>query len=555
MADLDPIKKIQEITKQEAINKIEVDKLLSKAFSSEDPNVIYKAQQIYSSNVKRQNAQNKGKALIIDPFEGNASLGYYEKKSNMSFDLLRGMARTPIIRAIIGTRKDQVAEYATPQADKYSKGFIIRKKKSGRRQGPQESDLTAEEEIEVDGIIDFILNCGEEENKWQFDSFETTIRKLVEDSLSLDQAVFEVIRYRNGDLAEFIVRDAATFRIADSYDDESYTNKGTQKIDGHYPSYVQLYQGRVHAEFYPWELKYMIRNPQTSIYQNGYGRSELEDLIQVVTSMLNSDSYNGNFFKNGSSPKGLLMIKNAAGLDNSKLTQFKKEWQSMISGVERAHKTPILDGEYMDWVDLQKNNRDMEFSKFQEYLIKLSCANYKISPEEVGFTLEGASQGGMGSRGSGKDEKKYSKEKGLLPLLGTIQRSLNTHIVGPKSGNKYELVFVGHDVDTEKEEEGRVSMAVSSYMTLNEGRAIMGLDPIEGGDVVLNPVMAAQMQQGAMSSAFVEAENNMGQSSEPNEENVELENLDDDQEKSIINEFSENPMAGDLNNWIDSNLR
>ena len=70
-----------------------------------------------------------------------------------------------------------------------------------------------------------------------------------------------------------------------------------KKIHGYYPSFVQVYQNTKVNEFYPWELCFGVRNPSTSIYANGYGVSELEELINVVTSMLWGDEYNRRFFQ------------------------------------------------------------------------------------------------------------------------------------------------------------------------------------------------------------------------------------------------------------------
>jgi hypothetical protein len=38
-------------------------------------------------------------------------------------------------------------------------------------------------------------------------------------------------------------------------------------------------------------------------------RAELEDMIDLITNLLNADQYNGNFFKVGSSPQGILTYK------------------------------------------------------------------------------------------------------------------------------------------------------------------------------------------------------------------------------------------------------
>jgi hypothetical protein len=68
------------------------------------------------------------------------------------------------------------------------------------------------------------------------------------------------------------------------------------------------------------------------------------------------------------------------------LQQFKQQWQAMISGVMQSWKTPVVEAD-VDWIDLQKNNRDMEYSSWMEYLIKLACAIYSIDPTEIGWDI------------------------------------------------------------------------------------------------------------------------------------------------------------------------
>ena len=57
--------------------------------------------------------------------------------------------------------------------------------------------------------------------------------------------------------------------------------------------------------FFPWELTFGIRNKSSDIFTNGYGVSELEDMVQIVTWLLFGMQYNSNFFSQGSNTKGL----------------------------------------------------------------------------------------------------------------------------------------------------------------------------------------------------------------------------------------------------------
>jgi hypothetical protein len=473
---LDSIKNIEQLDREIKHLTQAKSAYVQKALKSSSINENIKAQGFLNESIQKQNSQRGGKALLIDPFEKQTSLGYFNKPTNIGFEMLERMSHAPIIRAIINTRKDQIAEFIHPQADKYSKGFIIRKKTSGLEDGSQSTELSAKEKKEVESLISFLENAGDDSSKWHADSLESFTRKIMEDSLSLDQYAFEVVRYRNGDIAEFYAVDAKSIRIAETFDDDAANDPELREhvIDGYLPSYVQIYQNRIVSEFYPWELAVGIRNPQTDMRQAGYGRSELEDLIQTVTAMLNADSYNANFFKHGSAPKGMMMIKKSGGINNDTLNEFRADWQATMAGVNNFHKTPVLDAEHVEWLDLQKNNKDMEYSDYQQYLIKLTCAIYKISPEEVGFPTQGASNG-LGN-GSNKDELDYSKEKGLAPLLRNLQRTINKYLIGPKSNDKYEFHFVGVSIESEQEEDERLLKAVGGpFMEINEARERKGM--------------------------------------------------------------------------------
>lgn len=471
---------------------IERSLLVQKALQSTDVDEIYKAQQ-YLQKIKSPTSglskPDSHKSLIFDPFEVSSSQGYYNKTTQLSYEILRGMSKAPIINAVISTRKDQIAEFCIPQQDKYSKGFVLKKKGTDAKYTP-----TDREKREIDQHTEFLINCAEDEEVWDLWDLDAFVRMLIEDSLVLDQGCFEVVRNRGGNVSQFLAIDGATIRIADSYDNENNIRSGDVKINGHYPSYVQIYQNTIVNEYYPWELCFGIRNPSTSIHSNGYGKSELEILIATITSMLNTDAYNSNFFKNGTAPKGALFIKNAAGVNRDAIAEMRREWGAMMSGVGNMHKTPILNADQAQWVDLFKTNREMEFSKFQEYLIKVVCACYKISPEEIGFPLQGSSGGGLGRTDGGQEEKNYSKEKGLKPLLKALKTWLNKYIVGPRTQNRYELDFRGIDIEDSKSEEERLIKAGGLYMEINEVRAARGMDPLPYGDMIANQIVAQKIQ-------------------------------------------------------------
>lgn len=505
-------KKLEEIDYNQRRLEMERMSVIEKAAKSSNPddmiaaaNAIEKLNKDASANVK---------SFFIDPLDISSNLGYKDKPYALTYNTLKRMAGTPIINAIIKTRKNQIADFAEPQNDQYSTGFVIRRKpKNGVEVKMSETDKKI-----ANSITEFILNCGKE-SSWSGDDFDTFIRKIVDDSLTFDQMTFECIRNNKGELQRFIATDASTFRIAetafkDDYDNPWFKREGSglwfnsnavnpnaKAIKGYYPQFVQIYQSRVVSEYYPWELCFAVRNPTTSIYSNGYGVSELEELINVVTSMLWGDEYNRKFFSQGSAPKGLLRVK--GGMTEQTLQQFKQQWQAMISGVMQSWKTPVVQAD-VDWIDLQKNNRDMEYSSWMEYLIKLACAIYSIDPTEIGWDISRSGGNSGLFEGSQAERLQHSKDKGLYPMLKFIQRKIQKYIVDQINPD-FEFVFMGLNGMTIEKELEMDMKKLNSFQTINEIRQKWDLPELkEGGDIIENPTFyqaymaSKQQQQGGM---------------------------------------------------------
>lgn len=534
----DLLQKFKDLSSKKLELEISENLLIENGLNSRDPQQVIKALQ--AAEIKKNKGVSERKTTFVDPLMFNEEFGYKKAADKMSYFLLARMAKTPIINSIIKTRKNQVAAFSEPQEDRFKPGFVIEKKNFYKK--GKEKDLSKEDQENIEYITNFILNCGAE-NSWSRDDFDTFLRKMVEDSLIFDQMNFECVRRRNGTLLEFIGTDASTIRIADSYDDITYSGD-REAIGGYFPSYVQVIHEQTHAEYYPWELSFGRRNPTTRIYSNNYGRSEMEDMVQIITSQLWSDEYNRNFFKQGSAPKGLIKVK--GGLNNPRLNEFKQQWKAMITGVHNSFKTPIIDTEEIDFIDLQKGNKDMEFGRWQDYLIKLACALYTIDPSEIGFsssTGTGESNSMFENAGNSEARIKFSRDKGLLPLLKFMERQINKMIVD-QIDPRYRFRFVGFDSESEEQARNRWKDEVQNIKTIDEVRAELGLDPLPDGQgkIIMSPTFTGKLQQDSMMAQ----QESMFAGSEDGEDGAEQETDYDEGET----QKAENPFVNEFNKVI-----
>lgn len=479
-------------------------------------------------------AQDEPKGLLFDPFALIDQLGYRDRPSGLTYQTLRHMARkVPTFTAIEQIRINQVCSFAQPQEDERDPGFAIElrdpKKTPGRKDRQRMHELT-----------DWVLQTG---SAWgpTRDDFRTFLHKLTRDSLELDQATFEVGLNRSGVPGEFVCLDGATMRLAD------IPPGAEHRPDLETIKYVQVYDEMVIGEFPINTLCWGVRNPRSDIRANGYGYSELEMLLNVITASLWAFEYNKKFFSQGTSAKGVINLK--GGVPDSKMDAFRRMWQMMIAGVGNAHRTPTVSVDEVQWIDLHKSNLDMEYSAWMDWLIKITCATTLMDPAELNFSYGNSGQSSQMFQAPVEQKLKQSKDRGLRPLLSYFAKWLNTHLIWRLDPN-YRLVFKGLDAKGEDQKVDLAQKKSKFLMTIDELRAEEDLKPLPDGQgaIILDPTflqnkqameMAAQGEEeegGEEGEEPAEAPGVPGiddQEPEPDEEGEDFESLFGGGEKSM----------------------
>jgi hypothetical protein len=464
--------------------------------------------------IPNTDASRSPKSWFHDPLSLQYSLGYKDRRFSLTYDTLKRIAgQLGIINAIINTRAAQVASFAAPYRWTKSLGFVVKHKDPDHK--TTDAEIAFIKELES-----FIMRCGRSEKnpyaRTERDDFEMFLRKIVRDSLIYDQCCFEVVPDGLGLPFEFWAVDSSTIRMAaddryiginNSYHDRTgfvpsmparfanlYQGKEYgQAMAGDRPvAFVQVINGQIENVYASHELAFGVRNPRTDIYIQGYGYGELEQLITIVTAHLFAEEYNRKFFSQGSTPKGILNLKGDQ-YTPEQLEGFRRQWLSQVSGVENAWKTPILQSEGLEWVDLAKTNIEMEFGKWIEYLIKITCGVYLIDPAEINFEIHGGQQQTPLFEASQEWKLKASRDRGLKPLLNFLAKLINRHVI-EKIDDHFAFEFVGLDELSENEKHEMKVEQLSSYMTMNEIRRSMDLPDLPGGDIPMNPVYVNAMK-------------------------------------------------------------
>ena len=430
-------------------------------------------------------AQGDPKSLFWDPFSVIDALGFKDRPSSISYETLQAMIwRMPIIHSILITRQNQIANFAIPQPDRFTPGFRV-------RLADKKAEATEVSEAKGRHLESWLLSTGKTENPEGRDDFETFLRKLVRDSLTYDQACVEVVPDRAGRPAEFYAVDGKTIRIADT------TKLRFDEDDTDQVRYVQIYDGLVVAEYSQRELCFGVRNPTTDIRNQNYGHSELEMLISTVTSLLWAWDYNQKFFSQGTTAKGIINFKGA--IPEKQLRAFRRFWYGQVAGVENAFRQPITNADELQWINMQQSNREMEFSAWFDFLIKVATSMYGMDPMEINFKYGDSGSSSSMFESANQSKLAASKDKGLKPLLRHIQRWVNLYLIHPVDPD-YTFEFVGLEAQTPAEQADLQTKQVKTYKTINEIRAEDDMEPLppDEGDIILDPVWMQAKQMKAM---------------------------------------------------------
>jgi len=401
-------------------------------------------------------------------FFSDATVG----KRKFNYHTLRALASHPIIAAIIQTRVNQMAEFAS-LADEDGLGFRI------YLADPSESP-TPEQYEEMRELESFMSNCGSEQENMEM-TFEHFMRQIVRDSLVYDQCNFEIIRNKKGKIVAFTPVDASTIRRAGLTEKELQTGRR----DPNGTHYVQIIDNKIVANYNQEDLCFGVRRPRSDIEVMGYGFPELEEIYESLQNIFNAEAYNTANFTNGISTSGIIAVKSKM---NPKLFRaFRREFYQMLTGVNNAKRTPLIqldpdNDEQIQSVQLGSSNSEMEYQEWLHYLIKVICGVYQLDPAEIGFQFTVERIKNTLFTQDPFARVLLGREKGLRPLVRSIEVWINKYIV-KQINPKYVFQFTGMDsisaIDKIKIEHHKMS-----YMTINEIRHYHDLPPLADGDII-----------------------------------------------------------------------
>jgi len=362
-----------------------------------------------------------------------ANLNYIPRSEDgVSFPELRGLADAlPLLRAVIETRKDQIA----------AQSYAIRARARG--ESPASSQA-------IDQVTCFLARPDRRH------SFADWLRMLLEEMLVIDAATLYPRYNRGGSLYALDIIDGATIKPLIGED-----GRAPESPD---PAYQQILKGIPAADFSAEELLYLPRNPRA---HRLYGMSPVEQIALTINIALRRDASTLDYYRAGSSPDAFATLPKEWTADQ--IRSFQDYFDALMSGnLARRRQTKFMPADFKLIEARQPPLKD----QYDEWLARIIC--YAFSTPVSPFVSQV-------NRATSETLRQQATQEGLVPLKAWLKNALDHVIQNCMAEPGLEFVWVGDDAIDPLEQAQTLQILVGAGIkTREEARADLGLAPAGG---------------------------------------------------------------------------
>src|SRR5271165_2652272 len=360
-----------------------------------------------------------------------ANLNYIPRsEGGISFAELRALADAlPLLRAVIETRKDQIA----------AQNFTVR---------PRARSNLPDASPRIDAALAFLARPDRRR------SFGDWLRMLLEDLLVIDAATLYPRFTGAGALYSLDIVDGATIKPLIGED-----GRAPETPD---PAYQQILHGVPAADFSADELLYLPRNKRA---HKLYGMSPVEQIALTVNIALRRDVATLDYYRAGSSPDAFATLPKEWTADQ--IRQFQDYFDALMSGNSaRRRMEEFLLSDFRLIEARQPPLKD----QYDEWLARVIC--YAFSVPATPFVAQV-------NRATSETMRLQATQEGLVPLKTWIKSALDQVIQVAMNEPDLEFVWVGDDgIDPLQQAQTLNILVTAGIKTREEARAELGL----GGD-------------------------------------------------------------------------
>ena len=353
-------------------------------------------------------------------------------ESALSFDNLRSLADAlPLLRAVIETRKDQIAAL----------NWTI------RARDPRNAEAAARR---CESARAFFVTPDRRHD------FATWLRILIEDMLVIDAACVYPRYTRSGALYSLDVIDGANIKPLIGEDGRSPEAPGA--------AYQQVLHGVPAADFSADELLYLPRNVRS---HRLYGMSPVEQIALTINIALRREQATLEYYNTGSIPDSFATLPKDWTVDQ--IRQFQDYFDALMSGnLARRRMVKFMPADFKLTETRQSPLKD----QYDEWLARVIC--YAFSVPASAFITQV-------NRATSQTLRTQAAQEGLVPLKAWVKRALDRVVQVCLKQPDLEFAWVGDDAVDPLQQAQTIAILVNAGIkTCDEARAELGLAGAKG---------------------------------------------------------------------------
>ena len=218
-----------------------------------------------------------------------------------------------------------------------------------------------------------------------------------------------------------------------------------------------------------------------------YGFAPIEAAATSLDIHNASAAWNKALLDNSARPSGALVYaaRDGTNLTDDQFARLKEELEASFQGAANAGRPLLLEGG-LDWRPLALSPKDMDYIEARNTAAREIALAFGVPPMLLGIP-------GDNTYANYQEANRAFWRQTVLPLVGRLAKALAAWL-GPAYGGELRLDFDTDAVDALAADRealwGRV--AAADFLTVNEKRAAVGYEPVEGGDAPPPAVAAAE---------------------------------------------------------------
>ena len=258
------------------------------------------------------------------------------------------------------------------------------------------------------------------------------------------------------------------------------------------PDRVQVLAGE---QFMPLGYRYLVDNSYTDYYvdqltgrsqilhiknfhplSDWYGLSSVEAAAYSIDQHNQAGEWNQALLQNGARPSGICTVKDSEGKPSTLSTEQFNRVKNMIDesfcGPGNAGRPILLEGG-LEWKEMSLTPKDMDFISSKHSSARDIALAFGVPPQLLGIP-------GDNTYSNLKEARMAFWEQTVLPLVDNNTRHLNRWLIPMFDNESLELCYDSDSISALSSKREMLWERINniSFMTMNEKRGLVGLDPV-----------------------------------------------------------------------------